>query len=137
MLDFKTIQQQAEFEDLTEPRLYGMILALARYVEEEFGKDIVVVDVARMNSSGPHGIREDQPESRAVDIRCHFGHFTEEELWAIKEWLKLHFPRSDMLELEATIAGWHGTIRHHGTEAQEHIHACIEPLSSFRKALLG
>ncbi len=136
MIDFKNIQQEVEFEELTEPRLYGMVLALVRFVENEFGKDLILTDVARMNSSGPHGIREEQPECRAVDIRCHFEYFTEEELWAMKEFLKTHFPRSDMEALEASIAGWYGTLRHHGSGAKEHIHVCVEPLSAFRKALL-
>jgi len=141
MIKYKTTQQEVEFNDfgVTEPRLYGLVHALALFVSDEFGKDIVVTGVARHEGSpsSPHYIREDQPQTRAVDIRCHHNYFTEEEHWAIREWLKIHFPRSDMEALELTIADWYGTMRHHGTGDGEHLHVCIEPLAQFRKKLLS
>jgi hypothetical protein len=130
-IQFKDIAQMDEFNDLTviEPRLYGMVLALANFCETQFHKDLVITDVFRPGNSGPHG------QGRAVDVRAHWNYWTPEELNRIGLWLRRHFPRSDMRALERTIDGWIGTLRHHGENAEEHLHLCVEPLGQFRTAL--
>jgi len=130
-IQFKDLSQMDEFNDLTitEPRLYGMVLALSNFCATEFNKDVVITDVFRHGNSGPHG------QGRAVDIRAHWGYWTKDELSRIGLWLRRHFPRSDMRTLERTIDGWIGTMRHHGENAEEHLHLCVEPLKQYREAL--
>jgi len=130
-LRFKDIPQMDQFNDLTviEPRLYGMVVALANFCGTQFQKDVVVTDVFRTQNSGPHG------QGRAVDVRAHYSWWTDAEMLRIKLWMRRHFPRSDMVELEQTIDGWIGPLRHHGKNSHEHLHLTVEPLDQFRDAL--
>ena len=130
-LQFKDVDQSDQFGDLTitEPRLYGLVCALANFCDTSFNKDLVVTDVFRPGNSGPHG------QGRAVDVRAHYGYWTETELSRITLWLRRHFPRSDMRKLEQTIEGWIGPLRHHGENSHEHLHITVEPLNQYREAL--
>ena len=130
-LRFRDLDQMDQFNDLTiiEPRLYGMVVALANFCDTSWKKDVVVTDVFRTGNSGPHG------QGRAVDVRAHYNWWTDDQLKMIKLWLRRHFPRSDMVQLEKTIEGWVGSMRHHGENSNEHLHLCVEPLKQFRTAL--
>ena len=136
-LRFKGNVQESQFNDpeMIDPRIHGLIHALNAFVWRMFRKAVWVTDVARVGGKGPHGIRAEHKMSRAVDVRAHFNYWTPEELRAIKAWLRRNFPRSDQEQLERDIDGWYGTLRHHGEDAHEHLHICVEPLDQFREAL--
>lgn len=137
-LEFKSADQAIQFRDiaLVDARLFGMICALAHYVWDRWGKTITITDVARMGGPGPHGVREDHPKVRAVDIRAHFDEFTQEQKDDIKTWMRKNFPRSDMLYWEGLNSEWFGCIRHHGDGAHEHFHCCVETREALWKALI-
>lgn len=139
MLKFKSPEVEREFESdhICDPRLHGLIHALARWVDQVIGKDIVLTDVARYDGplTSPHRIHEGNPRSRAADIRVHSNYFSPEQILAIQYWLRDNFPRSDMTRYEAggssAVQGWIGTSRHHGDGDDEHLHVAVEE----RKAL--
>jgi len=134
MIRYKTPEVEREFNNprQTDPRLYGMVHALAVFVQSTMGKDIWLTDVARYTGrlDSPHRIHEGNPLSRAVDIRCHHGYFTERELLIIQHWLRDNFPRSDMARYEpggdTPIDNWLGVSRVHGEGDNEHIHVTVE-----------
>lgn len=136
---FKSEDVEAEFFDITitDPRIVGMICALAVFVWASFRKEIVITDIARRSgrADSPHYISEENDRSRAFDMRIHFEYFTSTELRAIKAFLRRYFPRSDMKQLEKSIEGWYGTARHHGHGAKEHLHVSAEPLAQLWAAL--
>jgi len=145
MVKFQELRDQNEFNnpEVTEARVYGIVHALANFAWVMFKKDVWVTNVARfkddgafkMNPTSPHAITDDNPRSRAVDIRAHHGYWTAEELRALKNYLRQNFPRSDMETHEKAIAGWYGTLRHHGDGANEHLHICVEPLDQLWEKL--
>lgn len=139
---YKDTRQHDEFNDaeVVDPRLYGMIHALAAFCERMFGKDVWITcvkddGVRGRASSSPHVIGPGNPRVRAVDVRAHHGYWQDSELRAIKNWLKINFPRSDMSNLEVQFDGWYGTLRHHGVGLDEHLHITVEPLEQLRRAI--
>lgn len=114
---------------LTNPRLYGLIAALGAYCQSRFKKKVIITSLYRKGDKGPHG------EWRAVDLRAHHGYWTLAELREIQEWLRLNFPRSDMVELEKAIPQWYGTVRIHGAGDHEHIHVCVERRDYLHRAM--
>jgi hypothetical protein len=143
MLKFKSPEVEREFESehMCDPRLYGLIHALARWVGQVIGRDIVITDVARYDGplTSPHRIHEGNPRSRAADIRVHGGYFSAAQILAIQYWLRDNFPRSDMARYEpegsSPIEGWIGTSRHHGDGDNEHLHVAVEERKQFWYAI--
>jgi hypothetical protein len=134
MIKYKTPEVQREFENPAQcdPRLYGMICALDRFVVRTMNKDILLTDVARYEGrlDSPHRIHEGNPLSRAVDIRLKDEYFSESEILIIQHWLRDNFPRTDMAQYEkggsTPIEGWIGVSRVHGEGDHKHLHATVE-----------
>lgn len=110
------------------PRLYGLLHALSAFCEKAYDKDVILTSIHR-EGTGPH------PEWRAADVRAKNDYWEIGQITGIKHYLKDHFPRSDQNALEASIQGWHGTLRHHGSGDNEHLHICVEPHEQFIAAL--
>ena len=143
MIKYKSPEVEREFNTphICDARLFGLVHALARYVSKTMDKDIWLTDVARWTGrlDSPHRIHDDNPRSRAVDIRCHRGFFTENELAIIQYWLRDTFPRSDMARYEHSgatpIEGWIGISRRHGDGDHEHLHVTVEPRTQMWAAI--
>lgn len=143
MIEYKTPEVEREFNnpEQCDPRLYAMVHALARFVQRTMAKDLVLTDVARYTGrlDSPHRIHAGNAVARAVDIRCHHGYFSNNEILIMQYWLRDNFPRSDMARYEfggsTPIDGWIGVSRLHGEGDAEHLHVTVEPRSQMWAAV--
>lgn len=150
MIKYKTPEVEREFNEPTicDPRLHGMIHGLEGFVWQTMRKDIWLTDVARYTGrlDSPHRICDDNPLSRAADIRLKdepstkiIDPFSDNEILIIQHWLRDNFPRSDMVQYEKDganeIEGWIGVSRVHGEGDSKHLHATVERRVKLWKAI--
>jgi hypothetical protein len=136
---FKTDQQRKEFYDFTvlDPRVAAVVMAGAVFAHNNGLPPLVVTGVARYEGrdDSPHkiikGIRD---LALACDIRAHYQYFTLDQERLLLEFWRHNFPRYDMMKWEKKIAGWYGTVRVHGEEAERHIHLALPPLADQLRA---
>lgn len=122
MIRFKEENGQAycdalvyEWNNMVNPILIAVFVSIARFVKEEFKKDIILTDLCRPEDPG-----DVHYEGRAGDMRAH-GFINEEE--------------AKIAQFVRDTWGYKVQYKRHGDGANDHIHIGVNPRSALEPFL--
>ena len=132
---FKTRQIRDQFvSGPVDPRLIGQLLTMGWYCAQEGLPPPFITSLIRWDrTSSPH---YPNPVCRAADIRCKDDYWEgEENERKVLEFVRRHFPSTDMLLLEGGTNLWIGRTRIHGEGPHRHMHLTVEPRQQYLSRL--